>query len=147
MRKEFSYGVIPLYKSWSWEIKVLLIYQKVDWSWKFGFWWFPKWHQEQGEAPVETARRELIEETGLPYVQLQTENVYTIQYTVGIYDEPIDKTSSYFVWFVQNDDINIQEEELLDAQRCTLQEAKEKISHDNMREIFVEAMNDLSLSF
>ena len=58
MKKEFSFGIVPLQcvnEQW----QVLLVQHQA------GHWAFPKGHAEIGEEPKQTAERELLEETGL----------------------------------------------------------------------------------
>jgi len=55
MIKEYSYGTITLYKDKNGRVEILV----VKWAW---YRWFPKWHIEEGETPVEAAVRELQEE-------------------------------------------------------------------------------------
>jgi tRNA nucleotidyltransferase (CCA-adding enzyme) len=55
---EFAYGVIPCRKR-NQEWKVLMVFDR------HGNWGFPKGHVEENESPLQAAKRELLEETGL----------------------------------------------------------------------------------
>ena len=57
LRRTPSYGAVIIEENESGHA-VLLIQAHHTWS-------FPKGHQEEGEAPEETARREILEETGI----------------------------------------------------------------------------------
>lgn len=60
MKTEYSCGGIVINDS-----KILLVFQGLTKSWSF-----PKGHIEDGETKEETARREILEETGIESVQL-----------------------------------------------------------------------------
>lgn len=60
---EKSCGVVIFRKSQNNEIKYLVLHYPA------GHWDFPKGHVEQGEKEIETAARELLEETGISDVE------------------------------------------------------------------------------
>ena len=64
MTLEFSYGIIP-FKYDSHGVKVLLIQHLC------GHWAFPKGGAELNEHPIDTAQRELKEETNLDVKRFQ----------------------------------------------------------------------------
>jgi len=66
MKKDFSYGVIPVIAKGQ-EYKFLLICSAGE----DGYWGFPKGHKETGESNIAAARRELFEETGIKLEDLE----------------------------------------------------------------------------
>lgn len=91
-----SVGVIPIFKTDD-EIKVLLIRHAK------GHWGFPKGHPEAEESELETAVRELAEETSLHELELvpgvRLEEVYDFEQGGKIYH----KTVVYFLALVQGE--------------------------------------------
>jgi len=73
MQEDFSCGVIP-YRLVSGEREFLLVQHKA------GHWAFPKGHPEQGETHLETAERELAEETGIKRVQIDADHPFEEHY-------------------------------------------------------------------
>ncbi|KXS13003.1 hypothetical protein M427DRAFT_59108 [Gonapodya prolifera JEL478] len=132
MRRERSYGFVMLRHSSLRsirltsditsldEVEVLLIHQRSG-----GHWSFPKGHEEPGETPIVTARRELFEETGLrakPELWCAGE-IYWESYT---FQHPrkgaVNKTNGFFVGVVEDgpeESVKIQEEEVLEAKWCS----------------------------
>jgi len=66
MKKDYSYGIIPVYHKIA-EVGdyYFLLVKNCNNSWSF-----PKGHAEAGETEEETAQRELFEETGVGAVRL-----------------------------------------------------------------------------
>lgn len=67
MKREYSYGVVPL-KLVEKAVFILLIFHKGG-----KHWGFPKGHKDHQETDLETAKRELKEETGLEIETLLSE--------------------------------------------------------------------------
>jgi len=77
MAKVLSAGVIPLRRTWQgWRILVLRAYKNWD---------FPKGRVEPGEEPLDAAKREAIEETGLTQLEFPFGDIYreTLPYAGG----------------------------------------------------------------
>lgn len=139
MRKEYSYGIIPFHKNTRWDIQVLLVQNK--WSWHR---WFPKWHQEQWEEPIQTATRELYEETWL-----NTKNIYEKIIKEKIYIDHskeknkwilIEKHCWYFVWETISKKVIKQKNEISNFIRLFIDEVEKKITYDSSRKVFQKAI-------
>ncbi|MDR1696471.1 MAG: NUDIX domain-containing protein [Endomicrobium sp.] len=142
MLKEFSFGSI-LYKIYAGEPLFLLVRSK-----RSGNWGFPKGHIEEGEKEIDTAKREISEETGINAVEFavgfRQEDVYMIEGTrEDTKGRTVEKHSVYFLaraleepsktaddeiseigWFNLKDALNVL---LFDNQKETLKNAYEKI--------------------
>jgi len=73
LSEDFSCGVIP-YRVINGEREFLLVRHKA------GHWAFPKGHPEDAEDHIETARRELEEETGIGRAELEEVHPFEEQY-------------------------------------------------------------------
>ena len=62
-----------------------------------GHWAFPKGHPDAGESAEATARRELLEETGVDMVDLDTARTFTEKYSFEKDGVHYDKQVTYFV--------------------------------------------------
>ena len=122
MKCEKTWGAIIFYNN-----QVLLVKQQK------GFWGFPKGHVEDGETEVETAVREVKEETNVDIVveeNLRFENHY-------ITDTNIDKTVIFFVAHpIDNMNIIAQEVEIKDIKWIDIHKVEEKLTFDNLKELW-----------
>ncbi len=129
MFKEYSYWIVPIFQNLDWELQVLLIQNK--WWWHR---WFPKWHQEQWETPLQTAIRELQEETWLQIDKIQWQNILTEKYidyyTFQTQWKKIYKQVWYFIWYVQSQKVQIQQDEIINYQRIDINQAQDQLTHD-----------------
>lgn len=130
--KDQSFWIIPLIKSSEW-LKVLLI-QHNQWHW-----WFPKWHKENNEIDIETAIREIREETWIIEVQIINWIKFSQEYNFFKDNLNYDKTVTYFPWYIKNCEISLQEKEVMDYKIIPL---KELISLDFPKET-IKMFNDI----
>ncbi len=128
MRQEFSFGVIPLRKIEE-GVSILLIFHKGGRHWSF-----PKGHQDPGETDLETASRELKEETNLDIVEYLSKDPYVESYTFYKLHEKILKTVSYYPAFVSGD-LKLQPEEILDARWLSIEEALYRLTFKEAKAI------------
>lgn len=98
-------------------------------------WGFPKGHMEKGETKLQTARREVFEETGVKirlHDGFERSSAYTANHTVK-------KLVSFFVGFSQNDRVVLQTEELSDYIWLPYTEAKHALTFRNDRKVLAHA--------
>lgn len=98
-------------------------------------WGFPKGHMEKGETEVQTAKREVLEETGIR-IQLhdgfEIDSEYTANHTVK-------KLVSFFVGFSRNTRVVMQEQEISDFIWLPYTEAKRALTFRNDRKVLAHA--------
>jgi 8-oxo-dGTP pyrophosphatase MutT (NUDIX family) len=94
MKIEHSCGIVPLKKEEG-RVYVLLIVHKGG-----RHWGFPKGHKDPGETDLQTAERELFEETGLRITNWLSQEPYVETYTFYKFQHKVRKKVSYFPAFV-----------------------------------------------
>ncbi|MDD3662983.1 MAG: NUDIX domain-containing protein [Candidatus Pacebacteria bacterium] len=125
-----SYGVIVILKGE--EDKFLLLKQTN------GHWSFPKGHKEGEESDIDTAFRELEEEAGISAVELIKDKNFVHSYEYLAEGNNIHKTNKYFIGFVKDDKVLIQEKEITDHKWVTYKEALETFTYENQKEFISE---------
>ena len=123
--REKSYGAVIINE----KKEFLLIRHKNG-----GHWDFPKGHKEAGESSKETALREVLEETGL-----------TVRLIEGFKEKSryspkpgVEKTVTFYLGFSMGE-VQIQEEEILDFEYLTYDEAKARITFKESKSIIATA--------
>ncbi|MEI6479912.1 MAG: NUDIX domain-containing protein [bacterium] len=133
-----SFGIIPIYKTENGDLKFLLV-QSV----KTEEWTFPKGHAEGEEKPEETARREVLEETGISDIEIVEGVKYLDTYEFERSGKITEKTVTLFVGFVKDIKVSVKEKEILDYEWATYEEALETISFEEPREILKKVVKDI----
>ncbi len=128
MKQEFSCGIVPLRKGDN-EIEVLLIFHRGGRNWAF-----PKGHKDPGETDLQTAERELNEETGLTVSSFLSKTPYKETYQFYKFKDKISKTVIYFPAFVEGT-LKLQEEEIIDARWIPLSQANRHLTFKESKEI------------
>lgn len=132
-----SYGIILVLRKDNDEDEFLILQQ-----WQ-GHWSFPKGHAEEGETPVETAIRELAEETGILDIELSKFPGIKEDYVVEHKGKKWDKTVECFMAFAKNKDVIIQEQEIQNYKWATYQEAIDTLNYENTKEVLRTAQKYL----
>lgn len=113
-----SIGIIVFYADKD-KIRFLLIKHSA------GHWAFPKGHPDKGETQIETALRELQEETGIKKVEFISEQILledTYKFT-GNNGEKIHKTVYYYIAESYQTEVRVDNDEIIDYKWCTLEES------------------------
>jgi bis(5'-nucleosidyl)-tetraphosphatase len=127
MKKDFSYGIIPLkYENGNWLVFVIKHHS--------GHWSFPKGHKEDQENDLEAATRELFEETGLKVKNLLPFEPLIETYTFYENTNKIEKTVTYFVAETEGS-IHLQEEELQDGRWIDFNDAEMLLTYSEAKKI------------
>ncbi len=115
--------------------KVLLIRQKNN---VVGF---PKGHVELGETEIQTAVREVLEETGI-VVEVISNKRYTIGYMMK---DNIRKEVVYFLGKVINDDnFNYENDEVTECFWVAIDDVTKFIKYNNLKKMWLTIKNDLN---
>ena len=129
MKQEKSCGCIIIND----ENKILLIHHNV------GHWDFPKGHVEDGETEVQTAIREVKEETNID-VEVNEEYRYVTKYSPK---EDVMKQVVYFLAKNINDNKQAQLEEVSEVKWFTYEDAINIITYETSKEILTKLKKDL----
>ena len=96
------------------------------------FWGFPKGHVEGDETLLETAQREIKEETSLVLPIDTSFSVYTE------YDQPNGNRKQmtlYTAALPKDEDLHLQAEEIKNAGWFNYQDARQRLTYDNLKEL------------
>ncbi len=135
MKTDLSYGIIPVHITERHGYEVFIIRHLG------GHWSFPKGHPNQGETPLETAMRELHEETALQIKEkLLSEAVLTEQYSFRSGKDQIVKTVQYFIAEVVSPfGVEIDRSEAIEGKWVEINEAPMHLTFEEARRICREA--------
>lgn len=135
--KEEAFGFIPFSHEKD-GLSVFLIHQYG--SGGDTLWTFPKGRGEEGETPIQTALRELKEETGLTLESYDETSSVSTSYTFTRQGVSVEKTSTYFIGFVVDRTFTIQHEEVKEAGWFSLSEAREKLTFPDYKILLDDAV-------
>ena len=130
LEKEKACGCIIIERG-----KVLLI-QQIQ-----GHWGFPKGHVEAGETEIETAIREVKEETNID-VEINENKKYTMEY---ITDKGVPKQVVFFIAKKISGDETNQESEIKSMKWLNFKDALKMITYENTRELFEKILKEENL--
>jgi 8-oxo-dGTP pyrophosphatase MutT (NUDIX family) len=133
MLKEYSYGAVVYKISGEEEPLFLLVKSKIS-----GRWGFPKGHIEEGETGIETARREIFEETGLKDIEFidgfEEEDIYIIDGTrPETKGKPAEKHSVYFLARALSEPDGFDKEEILQMRWASLADTDKLLYFSNQK--------------
>jgi tRNA nucleotidyltransferase (CCA-adding enzyme) len=138
--EERSCGIIPFLKRD--QTYFFLIVKHNDWHR-----WFPKGHVELDESEIETAKRELWEETGIDDIRLINNKKFLERYVIPTEWLAIKKTVIYFLWALSIDiasDINIKDGEILEYKIDNYNNIQKYLTFDSTKIILKNAFNCLN---
>ena len=138
MLDDFSCGVIP-YRVVDGTREFLLIQHKA------GHWAFPKGHPEKGESHVQTALRELEEETGIGRVQIDEDRRFEEQYIFTKRSgKQVRKNVLYFVGEVSaGHSVKLQASEVSDYAWADAAKTRKRMSFEEGRALLDEVLSYL----
>lgn len=118
-KKEYSYGAIPILSGSETDPLVLILRHTA------GHWGLPKGHPEDTETPIETAKRELIEETGITEAELHGRPRFTQHYSFYRENTLHQKTVIYFPAYIHTRSITLQSEEVIEYKWASFDKARD----------------------
>jgi 8-oxo-dGTP pyrophosphatase MutT (NUDIX family) len=133
-----SFGIVP-FKNENGTWKVLLILHREG-----NHWGFPKGKANPHETALESATRELKEETGLDVVELFRPDPLIEQYQFRRRKQLVIKTVQYFPARVEGH-LRIQEEEIRDARWLAIPDAMQQLSFKEARHILQTFLKHLKI--
>lgn len=139
MTNDQSFGIIP-YVIEDEQIKYLIIHHQK------GHWAFPKGHAEENETPLETASRELLEETGITASDINPDQTFIERY---VFTDPktkklINKKVTFFLGKAETTTVKIQDEELQGYAWVTLDEAMDLATFNQAKQLIKKVDNYLT---
>ena len=129
MKHEKSCGCIVLNS----KHQVLLVHHNA------GHWGLPKGHVEEGETEIETAKREVKEETNID-VEVNSNYRYSMNYSP---EKGIMKEVVFFLARSISDNLKEQIEEVQEVKWFDFDDAISTITYDNSKELLRKAKLDI----
>lgn len=120
-----SYGVIPVCKDKD-DFYILLVKNS-----KGGHWGLPKGTPEKDEKPIDTARRELFEETGIKDIEIKVEPTLEEKYDFEQEEIQYSKTNTYYLGFVDDMTEGNQLDEIDELKWVKIDEAQNTLTHQS----------------
>lgn len=131
MKTEYSCGAV-VYTTINGKRKYVIITSEE------GIYGFPKGHIEPGETEIETALREIKEETNLDVTLLDGFKM-EVEHTFMKQGEERLKHVTYFVGYYENQEFKPQEEEVSKIDLMELDEAINCFQYDNVKKVLKKA--------
>jgi len=129
-----SFGIIPARKnSGNWEVLLINQFSKIG---NNTYWVFPKGHAEGSETPLESAKRELTEETGLKASKIISSPTFSLKYTFVYENEKIIKTVDFYIGLIDNQELTLDEIEVKEANWYSLDEAMNRLDYKDTKRMF-----------
>ena len=120
-----SYGVIPIFKDKN-VFYILLVKNS-----KGGHWGLPKGTPEKDEKPIDTAKRELFEETGIGDIKIKPEPTLEEKYDFEQNDTVYSKTNTYYLGFVSEMTEGNQLDQIDELKWVKIDEAQNTLTHQS----------------
>jgi len=141
MEKEVACGFVAVYRAPDTDLFLL-----VEQEGKNGkrFWGFPKGHPEGNESPLEAARRELAEETGITEFSIVPEIVFTESYPIMRDGTERLKENTLFLCFVPELAARPQEGEIFDCRFLDFDAALAILGYESRKRVLVQARDALA---
>jgi len=136
-----SFGIIPIKRvGTQWQVLLIHQFSKIG---NNSYWVFPKGHAEGDETSLESARRELFEETGLKAEKIVEDPGFSLAYSFQFDGVQIEKTVDFYIGVIIDDTVVIQTEEVKEAGWYSLEEAKERLDYSDTKKMFFEVQEFL----
>lgn len=127
--EEVACGCIPWRVGQNKKVEVLVILRTG------GFWEFPKGKREENESDIETAKRELKEETGLTG-DVVTDKVIEYEYVFNRNDIRIEKKVRLFMCHVADiSRVKIQKSEVSDYSWLSIEDVVQRVTYPETKEV------------
>ena len=136
MPEEFSAGAVVARVAGSEQLYLLLHYSA-------GHWDFPKGHIEEGESEQETARREILEETGIGDIKFDPAFSESTEYYYRQGKKLMRKKVIFFLAKTETEKVTVSFEHR-GYEWLPFEKAKERVTFANSRKVLEKAHGHLS---
>lgn len=129
--KDKSYGIIPVFKRGNDYLFCVVLHNA-------GHWAFPKGHLIENETPLDTAKREFYEETGIDQCSISKNISFEEKYNFEEGGKIIEKIVIYFLGFTDKLEIKTPEKfklEILDAKWLTYDETLKLLTYETAKDL------------
>lgn len=137
MKTEQAYGVVVVCKEN--DILYFLLLKQINPNSPKTDWSFPKGHEEEGENPKKVALRELYEEAGITDIKLLDLTPIHEEYEIEKDGEKRLKYNDYFIGFVKNKDVSIDNNEIGEYKWVTYEEGLNILQYKERLGVFQKA--------
>lgn len=142
--KEKAFGCVPLCPRRNGQF---LVVQNADNEGNPDHWSFPKGHQRPYEYKVNTALRELEEETGLLPDELAKDEIFQESYEYKSAEGVVDKRNTYYLaLFAEPREPVSATDEILDVRWVGFETAKDLMEYQSSRDVLTEAYMRASMN-
>ncbi len=140
-KTDLSYGIIPIRRVGDvWKVFLIHQYSRIGDN---SYWVFPKGHPEAGETKLETAARELMEETGMVAKKTLTEPSFSLQYSFVYDGVKILKTVEFFIGIIIDEKYKLGEDEVKEAGWYSLNDVSGRLDYRDTKQLFKSIRNFL----
>jgi 8-oxo-dGTP pyrophosphatase MutT (NUDIX family) len=124
-----SFGIIPIQRRQG-KLFILLVKHVTG-----HYWGFPKGKAQEGEVPHETAKRELLEETGLEIKEMISGRLFHETYNFENKGQNFHKEVVYFPALVTGEAVVSHPEEVEDIKWCHLDQLETTLTYGPSRQV------------
>jgi bis(5'-nucleosidyl)-tetraphosphatase len=127
--KAKSYGVIPVFRNDN-DTYVLLVKNS-----KGSHWGLPKGTPDEDEEPLDTAKRELLEETGIKDIEVKEKPTFEEKYRFSLDGKTYDKTNIFYLGFAGSMSLSEGLDGIDEVRWVKIDEAKNTLTHQSAIDI------------
>ena len=130
-----SFGIIPLYKDGK-EILTVIVKHKQ------GHWGLPKGTPAVGEYPLQTALRELKEETGIENIELVKDISFKEQYHFSQAGENFSKEVIYYLgWVKERPKEAVPFDDIAEIKWLPLSDARKSLTYPEAKRVILQVVD------
>jgi 8-oxo-dGTP pyrophosphatase MutT (NUDIX family) len=139
-----SFGIIPVRKNkGEWEIFLINQFSRIG---NNTYWVFPKGHKEGDETPLQTAKRELKEETNMEVTRVIEDPTFELAYNFIFDGSKIEKSVTFFIGTIDNNAYRLDPEEVKEAGWFSLEDVGQRLDYSDTKKMFEEVKSYLKVN-
>ena len=133
-KKDLSYGIIPIHRvEGEWKVFLIQQYSRIGDN---SYWVFPKGHPEKGETEIETAERELKEETGMTASKILPKPTFELNYSFVFNRVKIEKKVVFFIGIISSDKYKLGEDEVKEGGWYALEDVASRLDYKDTKQLY-----------